>query len=542
MVIKKLNSMFHRHGRWLFAVITVVIIISFLGFLTPGQFGMDGMFSWGGRAVGVAYGKKVTDKELRSEMTDMSVFRYFYIGQGEEIKPEEAFWSVCLNRAAALHELTVSDKEVADLIAASPALQTDYKFDIARYKDMLGRASSHFGIAAADVERAYRKELLKIKLRQDFLSGSAVTDHELEQMYRRINAAHKVAALSFAGDDFKAKVDPTEAELKAFFSGNRAAYSIEAKASGLLFVFPFDNYTAAATAEATPAAAKELYTKSPQLFAVDGKTPAYEKIAGKVREKLIELKSADMARIAAYDFSEKAYNALLGQPAANRLSVMNSLAAEYKIKPLVINSVSETSEKVAGVTLPRMAALLCRAAVGNNPVTDIVSGARGAYIGVGISGSPAHNAEFPEVADRVKVDFAANAATTAARNAATKAADALSKLADGPARLKAMSKLGGKLTEFEFSGEKLPPAGMERAAYAATTLREGENSAMMPTSDGAVVTLLEKRTPPDMSGFKAKASRYENLLRQYKAELAAQGFQERLLQNCHLYTDNGARN
>ena len=35
MIIKKLNSTFHKHNRWLFGAFTIVIIITFLGFLTP---------------------------------------------------------------------------------------------------------------------------------------------------------------------------------------------------------------------------------------------------------------------------------------------------------------------------------------------------------------------------------------------------------------------------------------------------------------------------------------------------------------------------
>ena len=42
MIIKNLNSMFHKHSRWLFGGFTIVIIISFMGFLTPGQFGCEG--------------------------------------------------------------------------------------------------------------------------------------------------------------------------------------------------------------------------------------------------------------------------------------------------------------------------------------------------------------------------------------------------------------------------------------------------------------------------------------------------------------------
>ena len=38
MIIKKLNSVFHRHSRWLFGLFTIVIIVSFIGFMVPGSF------------------------------------------------------------------------------------------------------------------------------------------------------------------------------------------------------------------------------------------------------------------------------------------------------------------------------------------------------------------------------------------------------------------------------------------------------------------------------------------------------------------------
>ena len=38
MVIRKINSVFARHGRVLFGVITIVIVISFMGILRPGGF------------------------------------------------------------------------------------------------------------------------------------------------------------------------------------------------------------------------------------------------------------------------------------------------------------------------------------------------------------------------------------------------------------------------------------------------------------------------------------------------------------------------
>ena len=66
MIIKKLNSVFHRHSRWLFGLITIVIIISFIGFMVPGSFFGFGPDTGSGARVGTAFGKKVTYEDLRS--------------------------------------------------------------------------------------------------------------------------------------------------------------------------------------------------------------------------------------------------------------------------------------------------------------------------------------------------------------------------------------------------------------------------------------------------------------------------------------------
>ena len=53
MVIRSMNSVFHKHGRWLFGIITIIIIVSFVGFLTPG---FTSLFS--GRSSSSGYGSR----------------------------------------------------------------------------------------------------------------------------------------------------------------------------------------------------------------------------------------------------------------------------------------------------------------------------------------------------------------------------------------------------------------------------------------------------------------------------------------------------
>ena len=67
MIIKKINTMFHKHSRWLFGAFTIVIIVSFMGFLTPGQFGLDMFSDPANTRVGTAFGEPVTYGDLITE-------------------------------------------------------------------------------------------------------------------------------------------------------------------------------------------------------------------------------------------------------------------------------------------------------------------------------------------------------------------------------------------------------------------------------------------------------------------------------------------
>ena len=73
MIIKKLNSVFHRHSRWLFGLITIVIIVSFIGFMVPGSFFGFGPETGSGAGVGTAFGKKVTYEDLKEVHRNLEI-------------------------------------------------------------------------------------------------------------------------------------------------------------------------------------------------------------------------------------------------------------------------------------------------------------------------------------------------------------------------------------------------------------------------------------------------------------------------------------
>ena len=91
MIIKKLNTVFHKHSRVLFGAFTLIIIVSFLGFLTPGQFGCGDM-QLGTPAAGEAYGQKVSIDDLRETQRRLSIFSEAFMGQRAEADLEQVFF------------------------------------------------------------------------------------------------------------------------------------------------------------------------------------------------------------------------------------------------------------------------------------------------------------------------------------------------------------------------------------------------------------------------------------------------------------------
>ena len=131
MIIEKLNSVFRRHSRWLFGAFTIIIIVSFLGFLTPGTFGFGGMGNPESIPMRTAYGREVTYGELRNISRNIAVFSEVFNGMSlsRDIPNETVFVYACMLRKADSLGLAVSDKEVAGLIRRTPAFIKNGRFD-----------------------------------------------------------------------------------------------------------------------------------------------------------------------------------------------------------------------------------------------------------------------------------------------------------------------------------------------------------------------------------------------------------------------------
>ncbi|OGD14512.1 MAG: hypothetical protein A2W20_06015 [Candidatus Aminicenantes bacterium RBG_16_66_30] len=134
--------------------------------------------------------------------------------------------------------LRSSDAEVRDRIKAYPAFQQNGQFvGFEDYKRVL----EYNRIPLADFERGLRQDVVLSKVVRVLTAGLFVTDDEVWNSYRKQNDTAKIEYL--VAETAKAEVagQPTEAELRAHFDKNAAAYKVPEKRTADYVVIKTDD-------------------------------------------------------------------------------------------------------------------------------------------------------------------------------------------------------------------------------------------------------------------------------------------------------------
>jgi len=122
--------------------------------------------------------------------------------------------------------LRASDAEVRAKIVSFPGLQVDGRFvGFQNYK----RALEYNHIQLAEFEASIRQEVLMSKVVESLTAGLFVTDEEVWDSYRKQNDSAKVEYLVAETAKAEAPAAPGEAQLRARYDRNAAAYKIPEK-------------------------------------------------------------------------------------------------------------------------------------------------------------------------------------------------------------------------------------------------------------------------------------------------------------------------
>ena len=541
MIIKKLNSVFHRHSRWLFGLITIVIIISFIGFMVPGSFFGFGPETGSGAKVGTAFGKTVTYDDLRPLHRNLEICNQLGFPVGEP-RIEQQFFFYCILAKAKSMGIAASDKEVADALKQHPMLQTDGKFDMKKYNNLqtnLGR----MGITANDITEAVRSILVINKFQNNLAGTVIVTPGEARELFRRFNTSYEIKVAEFQLGKAPQMVNPKAAkvtelpaaeqkEINTFFAANRNSYTIPGWLDVMVVEFKNTLFTAQAAKKATDKELLKFYNANKSLFnGKDGKVQPFNAVKAKVRDEFVKIESADLAQRAAEEFAVTAADAVsAANQQSEKIKAFRSTADKLRLAVMENPKVLLDARSIGSIHSADLVNALNQ--VAGNPVTKAVATSDGACVGFLRSRTATRPAQLNEVLAKVRADLAQDKLYKAARKAAETAYVAIRKL-PAAQQAKAFSSLKGvKYSTVKFTlSEPAADPKFQQAMAAAISMSVGAISA--PMSNLQMVNLVARKAP-DYKNYKDKESQYMMIMRMQKSQLLQSAFMEELSSQCSL--------
>lgn len=548
MVIRKMNSMFSRHGRTMFAIITLAVIVSFLGFLTPG---FTSLFGQGERDMvfGTVFGRKVNLQEFRNQSgRNMIVLSLIYGGiplgnpQLDEMARQETFPALCRIEAANQRGIKVTDQQVADFIAKLPVFQgkDSKQFDIALFQGYLNNMLKPGGFTALDLDESVRSFLLQQELSREIDESVMVTPGEIKAYYAEFNEKFDTWIGRFKLEDYLAGVTVSEKEMKDYFDLNRNKFIMPAKFQASVVAFDYSNCAAEAAAQLNAAAVQKFYEDNKPLFtqraADDKQEPKlqpFEQVKEKAKKLLDDKIRAEIALKSAQIFARDVYEKVSETEKSNQYQEFNAFVEKSKLKVVKSDWFSAEDQAVGEIKEPELVKQVALV-YENVPVSNAVAGKKSAYVAFMTSKQASRQKEFDEarreVLSEIKKAKAFNLANEAARNTSLNLSQA--KVAE---RLKSIKNIHmpkfEKLDSFIIMDPPYGPEGV-RIAKIVENLAAGGVSAAIPAEYGSFIIFVEKRTLPDPAGFEKQKKYIEYVYHQKKAGAARAAFNSWLLSKC----------
>ena len=541
MIIKKLNSVFHRHSRWLVGVITIGIIISFIGFMVPGSFFGFGPETGSGAKVGTAFGKNVTYEDLKEVHRNLEICGQLGFPVGES-RIEQQFFIYCLLEKAAQMGISASDKEVADVLKQHPLLQTEGKFDMTKYKNLRTNLT-RIGITNEDIENALRMMLVINKIQNQIGSSVVATPGEAKELYRRFNTTYELRIAEFQKAKTPKMVNPNarkvaelpkaeQSAVTAFFNANQKNYNIPGWLDVMVVEFKYSFFNAQAAKKATDKELLKFYNANKSLFnGKDGKVQPFNTVKGKVRDEFVKIESADLAQRAAEDFSVDAADAVAAaDKMADKVKAFRSVADRLKVAVVENPKVYFTARSIGAIHSAELVNALNQTA--GNPVTKAVNTSDSACVGFLRSRTATRPAKIEEVLTQVRADLVQDNLYKDARKAAEKAYADIRKrgAAQQTQAFKALKNV--KFTNIKFTlAEPNADPKFQQAMVAAVKMTPGTVGA--PMSNLQMVQLVARKAP-DYKAYQGKEEQYLMIVRMQKTQQLQGSFMEELSAQCKI--------
>ena len=282
MIIQKMNNVLVKHGKITFAIITLIIIVSFvfyLGSINVFDFFTYGSFSLGGGSgskYGSVLGKDISKNDVGNARQSVWIFCAATHGLSpRSVQTPDEDWSFffgALAKAADVLNIQVSDKEVRDLIQTMPAFQEDGKYSNRLYNEYRDQRLAPSELGFSDLENAVRTMIRMKKVPgsdrflQEYLVGNGyinsiefldfyrlffegipeimadnvvMSDSEAETAMESMLQKITYHMITFAPAAFEDQVKVEDYEVNDFYAAHESLFMSEPESDGLLVFVPY---------------------------------------------------------------------------------------------------------------------------------------------------------------------------------------------------------------------------------------------------------------------------------------------------------------
>jgi SurA-like N-terminal domain len=552
MVIRKMNSIFARHGRVLFGLITIVIVISFMGLMSPN--GLGSIFAnWGkSNAYGEVFGEsvdrsKVTEKANRDLIVNDVIYNMGLnsYSAGKRVEAS-AFRNLCVLAAAKRRGITASNKEIYDFITERAKFRnTKTKaFDKKLYSNYIDGELKSNGFSADDLDLAVREHLLNSKLLDELQNSVVVTKGEVKVFYQILNEKYYVSYALFDKAKYLKKVKISTEETKKYFEGYTPSIGeyMPGKSKVLLVEFKYNTpeIKKLTAKELTPAAVKDFYNKNKNLFmdikvAKGGKKPVaipFAKSKAKAKKMLAERYAKKIASEKAAEFAEAAYD-IVGETVDEKQGkAFGTVLKKFKYKAVKTDWFGDSDKKIGNINERVLVEEISE--LREVPVSNHIIGRSAAYVAFVTDRIDSRPALFEEIKDKIISKLKEQKALQMARSQAREMVAGLQKM-DKAKRLKSITASKDPkfkiLKAFSLMAAPRTQYGNQIAGMA-KDLANGDVAPAQKTQNGSIVIVLRKRILPAMKGFAKKEEMLENIYKRQKVTVAQGAFSTWLQTKC----------
>jgi peptidyl-prolyl cis-trans isomerase D len=147
-----------------------------------------------------------------------------------QLRVEEGILNGMIDERVALREaerkgLTVTDEELAQTIMAFPVFNENGQFiGEQRYRQILQANTPP--MTPGEFEDGLRRDMLISKLRNTLTDWMAISNDELDRIYKERNERVKVQVVALTADTFRDKVSASDAEVSAWYDAHKAEYRV----------------------------------------------------------------------------------------------------------------------------------------------------------------------------------------------------------------------------------------------------------------------------------------------------------------------------